>query len=519
MATTESTENIPYAARALALTSTDWERLGLDDELPNSELGDAKQQLFDSMVERVTALLLVRTVAVLVQEKQQDADGDSQQQQPVFADLSTSTICRTVLLEGKPWSAYAPGVTPELIDQLRDYVRTILSGYNDTPYHCSEHAFHVFLSVNKLVDMMLQTDPSQIKTYGLRKDALGHLAMLFSALIHDVEHKGVPNRQLQKEHDPLAVLYNDQSVAEQRSLHVGFSTLLQPEYKLLRQTLFGLKSSEDELDSDAYWYFRKVVIDLVLNTDIASPERTQLSKSKFKEAFGETFESMERKLKHQMNSGKVTEEGSGDEISLSDSDSESPEPSVNEDDPAVATGSTTGSVGATNSSGLSTVRPKISVLDSFKNKDKIDYGYQQNLSNSGRGNSGGRRKMLRVNSLASGGRRASVQLLQEDEVFAAKFQRRLSTMQQIPSASRNSSSCFRMRLGIRRSMDLSGEALQKYPSTRHSPSKTDLDEPDELKAAVVMETIMTAADVGHNLQGWDQVCSTDDNDDDDDIML
>jgi hypothetical protein len=67
----------------------------------------------------------------------------------------------------------------------------------------------------------------------------------------------------------------------------------------------------------------------------------------------------------------------------------------------------------------------------------------------------------------------------------------------------------RKRLGIRRTMDLSGESLEAYTSHNargsSSPSDDDDDEPDELKAAVVMETILTAADVAHNLQGWDQV--------------
>ena len=83
-----------------------------------------------------------------------------------------------------------------------------------------------------------------------------------------------------------------QSVAEQRSLFVAFDQLLKPEYTLLRSTIFDVKNGK--MDSDEYRRFRKIVIDLVLNTDIASPERTQLAKSKWKEAFGDTFESLER---------------------------------------------------------------------------------------------------------------------------------------------------------------------------------------------------------------------------------
>jgi len=115
-------------------------------------------------------------------------------------------------------------------------------------------------------------------TYGLKSDPLFQLAYLFSALVHDVDHTGVSNRQLVLECDELAIMYNDQSVAEQRSLAIAFSLLMNKDYQALRSIMF---------QNDDYQRFRKCVIDLVLCTDIASPERVQLVKSKWKEAFGE----------------------------------------------------------------------------------------------------------------------------------------------------------------------------------------------------------------------------------------
>lgn len=50
-------------------------------------------------------------------------------------------------------------------------------------------------------------------------------------------------------------------------------------------------------------------------------------------------------------------------------------------------------------------------------------------------------------------------------------------------------------------MDLGGEALEMY----RRPEEQGLDEPDEFRALVVLETILTAADVAHNLQGWEQM--------------
>ena len=99
-----------------------------------------------------------------------------------------------------------------------------------------------------------------------------------------------------------------------------------------------------------------------------------------------------------------------------------------------------------------------------------------------------------------------------------KFERRMS-------ASSVQSSKYRQRLGILRTVDLSGETIETYSrrgsmataksnqsesvdgsaaaANHHQQSVLMImDEPDELKATVVMETIMTAADVAHNLQSW-----------------
>jgi hypothetical protein len=81
-----------------------------------------------------------------------------------------------------------------------------------------------------------------------------------------------------------------------------------------------------------------------------------------------------------------------------------------------------------------------------------------------------------------------------------KFQRRMSTRCSAP-ASLN----YRKRLGIRRSMDLSGEELEMYQKSNHTTAGDPHDIADDLKASVVLETILTAADVAHNLQGWDQM--------------
>ena len=274
-------------------------------------------------------------------------------------------------------------ITPQIIHQLRTYVHTICSQYHSphkVPYHNVEHAYHVFLSANKLLDLMLceHTDaredklllmeeeeqqqkqqreqqfkavsstPRQTKrpkfrrasldslldhrpTYGIKSDPLTQLAFLFSALVHDVDHTGISNRQLVLESDDLAILYNDQSVAEQRSLAIAFSVLKRGEFDDLRRVLFESNNNDDDDgggespataaggggagENEDWFKFRKLVIDLVLVTDIASPERTQIVKSKWKEAFGEVI--VAEKMKEKSSRSLMSSGGGGKKISLS----------------------------------------------------------------------------------------------------------------------------------------------------------------------------------------------------------
>ena len=55
-------------------------------------------------------------------------------------------------------------------------------------------------------------------TYGITSDPLTHFAVVLSALIHDVDHRGIPNFILSKEDPNLANVYSNKSVAEQNSI-------------------------------------------------------------------------------------------------------------------------------------------------------------------------------------------------------------------------------------------------------------------------------------------------------------
>jgi len=67
-------------------------------------------------------------------------------------------------------------------------------------------------------------------TFGISSDPLMQFAVVFSALIHDVDHTGLTNNQLMKEEDPLAVKYHGKCLAEQRSIQVAWDTLMEDKF-------------------------------------------------------------------------------------------------------------------------------------------------------------------------------------------------------------------------------------------------------------------------------------------------
>jgi hypothetical protein len=94
-------------------------------------------------------------------------------------------------------------ISEKAVTQLREYVAQIASKYHSNPFHNFEHACHVTMSVNKLLKRIVAPDiavggaktggiASQLHdyTHGINSDPLTILGIVFSALIHDVDHQG-----------------------------------------------------------------------------------------------------------------------------------------------------------------------------------------------------------------------------------------------------------------------------------------------------------------------------------------
>jgi len=189
----------------------------------------------------------------------------------------------------------------DVVQQLHDYVTKICMMYRNNSFHNFEHASHVSMSVSKLLsrivapdevvdknndeDSSMKTENSTKKfasalhdcTYGITSDPLTQFSCVFSALIHDVDHTGVPNAQLVKESTSLAARYKNKSVAEQNSVDLAWELLMDEKYANLRRCIYA---NESEFER-----FRQLVVNVVMATDICDKELKMLRDGRWKKAF------------------------------------------------------------------------------------------------------------------------------------------------------------------------------------------------------------------------------------------
>jgi hypothetical protein len=177
-------------------------------------------------------------------------------------------------------------IPPQVVEQLRDLLSLIACFYRPNPFHNFEHASHVTSSVRKLLTRIVKAgnDPQQLvdlagHSYGITSDPITQFAVVFSAVIHDADHPGVPNATLVQENTRLAQIYK-KSIAEQNSVDLVWSLLMSPKYVDLRGCIY---SNEEELRR-----FRQLVVNTVMATDIVDKELQALRKARWETAFSET---------------------------------------------------------------------------------------------------------------------------------------------------------------------------------------------------------------------------------------
>lgn len=185
----------------------------------------------------------------------------------------------------------------DVASQLHDFVDILASMYRDNPFHCFEHASHVTMSVSKLLsrisapdsvtaDKAKKGDEENLAsalhdhTYGITSDPLTQFSVVLSALIHDVDHRGVPNTVLCKEEPSLGAAYKEKSVAEQNSVDIAWNSLMDPCFAELRRCIYG--------DVAEMKRFRKLLVNSVMATDIMDKELGAARKKRWENAFQKT---------------------------------------------------------------------------------------------------------------------------------------------------------------------------------------------------------------------------------------
>lgn len=101
--------------------------------------------------------------------------------------------------------------------ELQQDVVAIASMYRNHAFHNFEHASHVAMSVAKLLSRVVAPSSVELNrfgavdtasalhdyTYGITSDPLTQFCCIFSALIHDVDHPGIPNSVMIAENSVL----------------------------------------------------------------------------------------------------------------------------------------------------------------------------------------------------------------------------------------------------------------------------------------------------------------------------
>lgn len=134
--------------------------------------------------------------------------------------------------------------------KFKEFICNVNAQYkNENHYHNFHHAYSVTVAVAKILTEGVDLYCSQIDV----------LAMLVSALTHDIAHPGMNNDFFVKSKHQLAIRYNDNAVLENMHAAMTFEVLMQPQNNFFT----GWHMTEDH-----FKIFRKLCISVILATDM-----------------------------------------------------------------------------------------------------------------------------------------------------------------------------------------------------------------------------------------------------------
>ncbi len=306
-----------------SLMSETWTELNggdVDLSLPHESLA------LENLIERNVVVIERHVLSVMAWRDNKHINNPPHKLHGDSASLETDVQTLLGVASSRGGGGTEPGAKGPLVpnnrlpsqarDELILYVSNIASLYRDVLYHNFEHASHVVASTDVLIAMLKNKRPQNHNNSKRRCSAstnfsditsdfstsqrnhpmsndlsncpLIHVALVICALVHDVEHQGVGNKQLVDEDDPLAIKYNGKSVAENHSLDVALQMLQEPRYSCLYTCIVGTPDDSNMTTNHNERLFRRIFYDIILATDINSQERLQRNKEKWKLAFEET---------------------------------------------------------------------------------------------------------------------------------------------------------------------------------------------------------------------------------------
>jgi class 3 adenylate cyclase len=255
--------------------------------LVRKRLVDWNFDLFENLLLDVMSLQATR---ILSNELQTDSKRDVLSWEPKDKEeqshrLPLEEVVEVLDLQNSDWnqqvSRQGESTTllgPTASQQLKDLITSIASLYRPNPFHNFEHASHVVMSTKNLLDRLNQSS-IDVATHQIRLDPLVCLAIVFGALVHDIDHVGIPNIQLTKDRAPIAVFYRDRCIAEQNSFDVAWKLFMGQQFADLRRCIF--RSEND------YNCFRQVTLNIVMATDIFDTDLKTLRQSQWDKVFNE----------------------------------------------------------------------------------------------------------------------------------------------------------------------------------------------------------------------------------------
>lgn len=217
--------NDPFV-QSMALGEQKWTRIGLPDSTLVTATSDK-----DTMINRITSILEYRLSMAL----------------------------------NNPGS-----ISESVKKEIHTYVRHICGMYNKVDFHSFEHASHVTISMNKLVDLFQKasnnfTSDVEMAISVPLTDSSIYFALVFACLVHDVQHTGHPNKVLEDTQHSFFKKYKS-SCQEKNSIDVALSLLSSRKYNKLREMIYYVMGKES---------FEKIVHWAIISTDIVSSDNNK----------------------------------------------------------------------------------------------------------------------------------------------------------------------------------------------------------------------------------------------------